>query len=480
MLQTYQTRNSKKSYPLKIRARAELERRRRNRGNSDPQKDKADALKKYCPHDPTQKQQEFLESNSLEALYGGAAGGGKSDALLMGALQYVNQKGYAALLLRRTYADLSLPDALMPRLAEWLGPTDAKWSDKSKTWTFPSGATITFGYLQTLNDMYRYQSAAFQYIAFDELSQFPEQQYRYLFSRLRKSKESNIPLRMRAGSNPGGTGHKWVYRRFIAKSSLVEDGLKTFYPAKLDDNPYIDSDEYKKSLEELDEITKQQLLDGLWVADDTGLVFDDTWWKDKNRYHVDDHRQSNTVIGRWLFYDTAFKSKVSSDKSACSVFELLPDYRVRLRWAWLDKIDSAFIPQYIEEMAIQWNYDEKLKDIIIEDKGSGTTIIQTLRASFPQWISDRIGEFMPIGSKGYRAKQAAIHCARGCVLLPHVDATLPWYNEAIDPVNGELFQFTATEDHEYDDFTDTFVMGILYLENYLTQGYRARNNVKSI
>ena len=104
---------------------------------------------KYIPQAATPKQSAFLLLPHLEALYGGQAGGGKSSALLMAALQYVDVPGYAALLLRRTYADLSLPGALMDRAADWLQPTDAHWNDTAKTWTFPSGATVTFGYLET-------------------------------------------------------------------------------------------------------------------------------------------------------------------------------------------------------------------------------------------------------------------------------------------------------------------------------------------
>src|SRR4051812_27808590 len=73
------------------------------------------SLASYCPHDPSEnpKQAAFLVCPNLEAFYGGAAGGGKSDALLAGGLEYVDVPGYAAILFRRTYADLALPGALM-------------------------------------------------------------------------------------------------------------------------------------------------------------------------------------------------------------------------------------------------------------------------------------------------------------------------------------------------------------------------------
>jgi hypothetical protein len=222
----------------------------------------------WCPHAPHPKQAEFLALDCLEALYGGAAGGGKSDALLMAALQYVHVPGYSALILRRTYADLALPKAIMDRAKEWLMPQGVKWNDTDKRFTFPSGAVLTFGYLNTENDKFRYQSAEFQFVAFDELTQFPEGWFRYLHSRLRRLEGMPVPLRMRAASNPGGIGHEWVKRRFIDSP-----GSRVFVPAKLEDNPSLDREEYVKSLAELDAATRKQLLEGVWIRDTEGLVY---------------------------------------------------------------------------------------------------------------------------------------------------------------------------------------------------------------
>lgn len=222
-------------------------------------------------HQPTDKQAAFLALDCREAFYGGAAGGGKSDALLMAALQHIDVPGYAALILRRTYADLSLPKALLDRAREWFSGTDAVWSQRDKRWTFPSGATITFGYLQNENDKYRYQSSEFQYIAFDELTQFSETQYTYLFTRLRKPSTgaaASVPLRMRSASNPGNVGHGWVKRRFIQgwdrKSTTHEIDGRMFVFAKLTDNQYIDQDEYRASLHATEPALATQMEHGDW------------------------------------------------------------------------------------------------------------------------------------------------------------------------------------------------------------------------
>lgn len=220
----------------------------------------------WCPQTPHPKQAEFLALTDEEAFYGGAAAGGKSSALLMAALQYAHVPGYNAILFRRTFADLALPEAVMDRARDWLTGTSAKWNEQKKQWRFPSGARLTFGYLDKAADKYRYQSAAFQFIGFDEVTHFPEAPYRYLFSRLRKTTGMDVPLRMRAAGNPGGLGHVWVKERFV-------DGGCTFIGAKLADNPSADADSYRRQLAKLDPVTRRQLEDGEWIQDASGLVY---------------------------------------------------------------------------------------------------------------------------------------------------------------------------------------------------------------
>lgn len=237
-------------------------------------------LTKYIPYDPTPKQSAFLLMNEKkEVLYGGAAGGGKSVAQLMGALQFVDIPGYSAILFRKTYADLSLPGALMHMSKEWLMPWvekgEVKWSEKDKKYQFPSGASLSFGYLESENDCFRYQGAEFQYIGMDEVTHISPSNYRYMFSRLRKSKTLQVPLRFRATANPGGEYGEYYYQRFFIEGP--EKG-RIFIGAGMKDNPYLDSEQYMEALEELDPVTREQLLNGNWEIKAAGDMLNRAWF----------------------------------------------------------------------------------------------------------------------------------------------------------------------------------------------------------
>lgn len=237
----------------------------------------------WCPHSPWPKQREFVDLDCLEALYGGAAGGGKSDALLMAALRFVHVPGYSALLLRRTFPDLALPGAIMDRADAWLRGTRAEWNGQEKRWTFPSGAVIQFGYCDTKDDLARYKSAEFQFVGVDELTEWIEDWYAFLFSRIRRAAGVDLPLRMRGGTNPDGPGQTWVRRRFqIPESTSIELPIwsspqRVFYPARAEDNPSLDLPAYETALEQMaggrGGIKWRQLREGIWIPDLAGLVY---------------------------------------------------------------------------------------------------------------------------------------------------------------------------------------------------------------
>ena len=232
----------------------------------------------YVPITLHPTQQAFYDDDRLEILYGGAAGGGKTFSQLAAALKYVHVPGYSALLIRRAYTDLSMAGAFIPVSREWLRGTEAVYDQSTHRWRFPSGATLTFGYLDHDRHLDRYQGSAFQFIGIDEATQIPSNRYRYLFSRLRKPDYLEVPLRFRATANPGGVGHEFIKQRFLIEG---EAAGRRFIPAKLSDNPSLDQASYLRSLSELDPLTRQRLLNGDWDAIPQGGMFRREWFEGK-------------------------------------------------------------------------------------------------------------------------------------------------------------------------------------------------------
>jgi hypothetical protein len=224
-------------------------------------------------------QTEFLAAPERDVLYGGAAGGGKSYAMLVDPLRFAHKKEHRALILRRS----------MPELRELIDKSrelypkafpGCKFREVEKLWNFPSGAKIEFGFLERDADVYRYQGQAYSWIGFDEITHLPtEFAWNYLASRLRTT-DSSIETYLRCTANPGGVGAHWVKKRYINpqdpnKSFIGHDGLsRKFIPARLDDNPYLAEDgRYEEMLKALPPIQRRQLLEGNWdVAEGAAFV----------------------------------------------------------------------------------------------------------------------------------------------------------------------------------------------------------------
>ena len=151
---------------------------------------------------PQPKQAAFMARPEYEALFGGSAGGGKSEAMIIEGLRQVDIPHYKGLILRKTYPQLAeLIDKSLfyyPRIYP-----GAKYNSSSHTWTFPSGAKIIFGSMQYTKDRTKYQGQAYDFIGFDELTHFTYEEYSYLFSRNRPN-GPGTRVYIRATANPGG------------------------------------------------------------------------------------------------------------------------------------------------------------------------------------------------------------------------------------------------------------------------------------
>jgi predicted phage terminase large subunit-like protein len=363
-----------------------------------------------------------------EALYGGSAGGGKSVALLAAALQFIEVAGYRALLLRRSYTDLNLPEALIPMSQAWLKETNAQWNGRKNEWTFPSGATLTFGYLDGETDKYRYQGAAFQYIGFDELTQFHESAYRYLFSRLRRAIDVDVPLRMRAATNPGGFGHQWVRKRFIDQ----KHPHRLFVPAQLEDNPHLDIDAYAQALAQLDPVTRRQLRHGDWLAYEAGL-FDRRWFNyyrlTESGYRVGARQIDYDSCSRFATIDVACTEQRDRghdpDWTVIQIWDFASTGELLLRDQWRGRVS---IPE-VESQALRLKDEYELPWLGVESAGIGQAVLQSLRR---RGLSIR--PLRAKGDKKTRSQSAQIRMEAGMIFFP-IDA--PW----LDDLETELALF---------------------------------------
>ena len=222
----------------------------------------------FKPNDGPQT--DFLAAPEIDVLYGGAAGGGKSYAMLVDPLRDAHRAAHRALILRRS----------MPELRELIDKSrelypqafhGCKFREVEKLWNFPSGAKIEFGFLERDADVYRYQGQAYSWIGFDEITHLPtEFSWNYLASRLRTT-DSEIEPYLRCTANPGGVGAHWVKKRYLSPAPPNEsfegtDGLtRKFIPARLEDNPYLAKDgRYQQMLQALPDVQRRQLLEGNW------------------------------------------------------------------------------------------------------------------------------------------------------------------------------------------------------------------------
>ena len=276
--------------------------------------------------DITEKQEQFINSEAFETLFGGAAGGGKSygqlvDALLY-ALQYPKSK---QIIFRRTFPDLE--KSLIRVSLEFYPREVSSYNTSKHIWTFKNGSIIDFGYIDSEKDVYQYQSAEYDVIRFDELTHFTEYMYTYMISRCRGA--NSYPKRIKSSTNPGGVGHSWVKERFIDVGEAnniheitLENGKKStviFIPSLVQDNMFLlDNDpDYIDRLELLPEKEKQALLYGDWD------IFDGQFFTEFNR---NIHVCTPFVIPKdWRIYRTR-----DYGLDMCAVYWIAMDWKMNI------------------------------------------------------------------------------------------------------------------------------------------------------
>tara|TARA_R100001369_G_scaffold43126_1_gene69308 strand:- start:68 stop:1492 length:1425 start_codon:yes stop_codon:yes gene_type:complete len=319
-------------------------------------------------------QTDFLSASEQEVLYGGAAGGGKSFAMLADPVRYFNNPLSNKLLVRRSTEELreliSVSKQLYPRAIPGI-----KFLERDKTWIAPSGASLWLSYLDRDDDVSRYQGQAFNWIGFDELTQWPSPfAWNYMRSRLRTTRNSGLNLYQRATTNPGGAGHSWVKKTFVDPAvnntafnatdpETGEDIVwpkghtkqgqplfkRRFIPATLFDNPYLAEDGlYEANLLSLPEHQRKQLLEGNWDVNE-GAAF--TEWN--RNLHVIEPFEIPNSWARFRACDYGYGSYTGVVWIAVSPDEQLIVYR--------ELYCSKVIATDLADMILEAEHGEKIR-----------------------------------------------------------------------------------------------------------------------
>lgn len=345
-----------------------------------------------------------LPDTIREAFFGGAAGPGKSECLMMYPIvrKFIDYPRFKAVFMRRTYKELERE--IIPRSKQLYEAFGGKLNKSSLCYEFESGATIWFGHCEHETDVSQYDSMEINLFLPDELESFLEYQYLYIgFTRVRTS-DPALPAIIRAAGMPGGIGHAWVKKRFIDpcpggnRRIIGRSGNERIYiHSTLADNPIIDKG-YAQSLEELPEAEKRAKKFGDWSSYE-GQVFSE--FRERhypnepdNAVHIVDKFDVPSWWPRILAIDWGFKAMCSVGHAAISPSRRLYVYR-----------HQKFFSKKIEEWGPEvkyWIEREKHRDAVIchsagQHRSDPHTIHEQVQEALG--IPIRLGERDRIGGK---------------------------------------------------------------------------------
>lgn len=234
-------------------------------------------------------------------------------------------------------------------------------------------------------------------------------------------------------------------------------------------NPRIDPAEVAAARADLpDRVFSQEYLAAF--VSDAAAIFKRAWWDGRNRYDPTDEGLWRLSAARFCSWDTALKDAEGNAYSARVVGELTNDYRLAIRHVYRERLMFPDLARVVDGDIAAWDRDGKLIDYLVEDRASGTSLIQTLKASLPAGLAARVRGYQPKLSKPVRAELASVKCAQGCVLLPEPGPTVPW----LEDFEAELY---AAPLGAYMDQVDAFAQLVLWAEPQLRAGLEFRGEI---
>lgn len=440
---------------------------------------------------PNEGPQEFvlsLPNNTNEILYGGARGGGKTDAGLAWVGEHQANPRYRALVIRKNADDL----------ADWVDRVKVMYPHASVAYrpaiiTFPSGAVIRTGHLKDDQAYTKYQGQEYQRMLIEELTQIPTEK-RYL--QLTSSCRSTIPeiqSQVMATTNPGGLGHGWVKKRFITfskpfirKPDPTSSRLRVFVPAKIDDNPVLmqADPQYVKSLDALKDVDEE--LWKAWRLGDwdvfAGMAFME-WRQDKHVVNHFDYPLDQCQ--RIISFDWGYR-----DKGVATWLAFTPENRwgVSRCYMYRQLVKTKTDPdKWAEELATYCSVDKVKYMVLPHDTYAHKESKNTIASTFTEALKPyRVPTIRADSSSGSRLNRKGIMHS----FLAEAPDGKPYFQvhescedfiESITTLvydEKDIEQIAPGDDHSYDSATYGLVAyaeshpGIIIKQNTLKPAYR--------